>query len=554
MPVPNKKLGATNISLAKDIGSGIFSDMCNQLDGTYKTGWTSTGVSLRKAFDLAFDGYEWNGYDGDGLGGSSIAGLCGFVNSFVPYDIGYPKWSSIQQSLASSDLRTSTVQTDGHINTWDSRTGYYCLVYANRANQYLQAKLFTLTGTSTLPNNPSTITLEVTQNISSVTTAMLASCTAVSPRTRPSEETGAYSFYAYRNGSVSGYSYFGFLQNDYLGPSITAGTQASSTSYTNCIIPSACYAGVGATAGYDVALFMRFKNNSGLQVFAVKRNNSSAIQSSTSTNNHSSTSNFATGYNGGICCDSVNGIYYGAYGESYNASGYANNLAFFAGTVGVGNGAGTPTLSAYTTFNLATAGGYRAVNCDIVVKDGSYNYILVAYSDFSTNNILYYVVRHTRGTSTFSTITSGTLYNGGDCNINQRIRVVSQGYNGITTSATATKQNVGKFTIQFIKASDNSGAILHGWFNSTAGTLSTSNLDGTLGQDLATNETTFPVLFRTDFAGNSSTNNYSETGLYQVDPVSFDYPGKGNTQLCVTNMFAGVFNTNSDDTYGRWNY
>lgn len=560
MPAVNKKLGATDISLGKDIGSGVFSDMCNQLDGTYKTGWTTTGVSLRKAFDITANGTGWNGYDGSGLNGASIAAISGFTNSFIPYDITYPAWFSDQAGLGSSDLRNSTTQTDGHINTWDSRTGYYCLVYANRANQYLQAKLLTLTGTAALNNNPDSISLKVTQNISSVTTAMVASCTAVSPKDRPSEEA-SYSFYAYRNGSVSGYSYFGFLQNDYVGPSISAGTQASSTSYTNSIIPSACYAGVGTTAGYDVALFMRLKNNSGLQVFAVKRNNSNAINSSTSVNAHLNASNFGAGYNGGICADTIDGRFYGAYGEVYNSTspGYSNNLTFFHGSITVGNGSGTPTLSAGTAFNLSTSNAVRAVNCDIVVKDDTYNWILVAYSKATDNNIYYHVVRHTRGTTTFSNFASGTLYNGADCNINQRIKVVSQGYHYITTAASATKQVAGKFTLQFVKASDNSGAILHGWFNTTTGTVTTATDDGTSGQDLTTSETTFPVLFRTDFAGNASRHiglnaTYTKDGLYQVDPVSFDYPGKGNTQLCVTNMFAGVFNGDVDDTYGAWYY
>ena len=137
MPAVNKKLGAANISLGKDIGSGVFSDMCNQLDGTFKSGWTTTGVSLKKAYDIAANGTNWNGYNGTGLSGASIAAICGNTNSFIPYDITYPNWFSDQASLGSSDLRNNTVFLDGHINTWDSRTEYYCLVYANRNNQYL---------------------------------------------------------------------------------------------------------------------------------------------------------------------------------------------------------------------------------------------------------------------------------------------------------------------------------------------------------------------------------------------------------------------------------
>lgn len=560
MPAPNRKLGATNISLAEDIGSGVFADMCDQLDGTAKD-FTGVGVSLKSAYDIASNGGGWNGYDGTGALGASMGNICGNSNSFIPYDITYPDWFEIQEGLSGSDLRTNTVFGDGHINSWDSRTGYYCLFFSYRNNSYLGTKLFNLSNTGTdTNNNPDDISLKATQSITSTVVGGLASCTAVSPKDRTSEEQ-CYSFVAYRNNSASGYDYFGFTDNDYLGPSVTVGTFSNNSSYTNTIIPSACYAGVGTTAGYDVALYMRMKNNSGCQVYAVKRNNNNNINSSTSVNVHSNSSNFAAFYNGGICCDTTDGRFYGAYGESYNATSptYASNLTFIHGTITVGNGSGTPTLAAGTAFNLSTSNAVRAVNCDIVVKDDTYNWILVAYSKATDNNIYYHIVRHERGTSFFSDYVTGTLYNGGDCNINQRIKIVSHGYHYITTAASGTKQAVGKFTLGFVNASDNSGTVLHGWFNTSTGTLSTASNDGTSGKPLTTSDTTFPYIFRTDFSGNADRHlglnaTYTEDGLYQVNPAEFTLPGKSLTQLCVTNMWVGVYNSDVDDTYGGWYY
>lgn len=561
MPVVNNKLGANNISLANDIGSGVFSDMCAQLDGTSKTTWQSTGVSLKLAYDITLNGGDWNGYNGSGNGGASMAGICGNTNSFIPYDMTYPDWFEIQQGLGSSDMRTGTVFADGHVNTWDSRKGYYCLAYTDRGTNNLKAKLFVLSNTGTdVNNNPDDISLKVTTSVHAITVGMLAACTAVKPFPGPSEEQ-TYSLLAYRNNSDNGYSYFRFIENDYVAPAISVGTASSSSSYTNAIIPRACYAGVGTTAGYDVSLFMRMKNNSGMQVFAVKRNNNSNINSSTSSNFHLNASNFAAGYNGGICCDIIDGRIYGAYGEVFNATSptYASNLTFFHGTIAVGNGSGTPTLTPGTAFNLSTSNAVRGVDCDIVVKDDTYNWILVAYAKATDNNIYYHIVRHTRSTSTFSNYTSGTLYNGGDANINQRIYVVSNGYHHISTAASATKQPVGKFTLEFTKASDSTGVLIHGWFNTSTGTLSTTNLDGTSGQSLYTTPTTTAVFFRTDFAGCAdrhlgSNQTYTKDGLYQVTPVSATLPGKGVTQLCVTNMWAGVYNSDVDDTYGAWYY
>ena len=560
MPVPNRKLGATNISLAEDIGSGVFSDMSKQLDGIAKN-LTGVGVSLKAAYDISLNGAGWNGYDGTGANGASMGNICGNSNSFIPYDITYPGFFEIEQGLSGSDLRNNTIFGDGHVNSWDSRKGYYCLFFSDRDTTYLGTKLFNLSNTGTdLNNNPDDIDLRVTQSITTTAVGGLAACTAVSPKNRPSEEQ-CYSFVVYRNNNVSGYDYFAFTDNDYLGPAATVGTFSNNTSYTNCILPSACYGGVGTTAGYDVALYMRLKNNSGCQVYAVKRNNNNNVNSSTSVSVHSNASNFSAFYNGGICCDTTDGRFYGAYGEVFNATSptYASNLTFIHGTITPGNGSGTPTLGAGTAFNLSTSNAVRAVNCDIIIKDDTYNWILVAYSKATDNNIYYHVVRHTRGTNTFSNFASGTLYNGGDCNINQRIKIVSHGYHYITTEASGTKQVVGKFTLGFVRATGSFGFLVHGWFNTTTGTLSTATDDGTAGTKYTGTDTAFPYLFRTDFSGNADRHlginaTYTEDGLYQVNPAEFTLPGKSLTQLCVTNMFAGVYISDVDDIYGAWYY
>lgn len=571
MPVPNAQYN-DNISLAKDIAGGIYSDWSSQLQGN-SIGWEGVGnVSLYQTYTSRAigKGAGWNGSLNPTSSNYSIGAICGAYNG-IPYMIGYPDYTSVVETNSGWSEYTwnnSTVLYNGFVMSGDAdyNVAYYGYIgettgagwELGSANN-LVATGIAINGAFSAANYPDSIkasggnvgglsNLSCYGTIHAVDVAMLAACSATDPiEDRTSEDL--YGFVAYRNQNDSGYPYFRFAQFDFVAPSFAATTTTNRyTTYTNSIIPDACYAGYDSS-GYDVCLFLMLKNNSGCQLVGVKRNNSYTVASNTQINIHNSTSNFAAGYNGGVCSDAFGGYWYAAYGETFNATySTADNLKFISGSITQNTSTTAPTLTKYSDTTLVSSARARAVTCELIAKDTTYNWILVAYSENSGNNIYYRVMRHTLGGGT-TVQSSGTLISGSGgtaVNVNQRIRIAPHGMRDVDYSG-GDRALTAFFSLSFIN--NDSATALEGYnanyyYDCDNGVMyqATGETAGK-GQTLGVGD--YALLSKTNILANwdpDATGNDGnfDKSVYRYKVLNASYRGYGAGTMLYTNIAWGA--------------
>jgi hypothetical protein len=585
MPVPNSQYN-DNISLTKDIAGGIYSDWSEQLQGN-SIGWEGVGnISLSQSYTTRTigKGAIWNGSVNPTSSNYSIGAVTGKYNG-IPYMIGYPDWD--QQNYYSANYgwneytwNLNTTFYNGFVMSGDAanNNAYYGYIgYSTNTGLTIGSGLaatgLRISGTATANNYPNNLGVSTSIGTSlqnpgtygsmhNVTVAMMAACSANDPLQDRSKED-LYGFAAYRNTNDSGYAYFRFAQFDFIAPAFAATTTTNRyTTYTNSIIPDACYAGYDS-AGYDVCLFLMMKNNSGCQLVGVKRNNSYTVASNTQLNIHNSTSNFATGYNGGVCSDAFGGYWYAAYGEVYNATYVtSDNVKFISGSITQNTSTTAPSLTKYSDTTLVSSARARAVTCELIAKDVTYNWILVAYSENSGNNIYYRVMRHTKGGGTIVQ-SSGTLISGSGStpvNVNQRIRIAPHGmkdvdYGGGDRALTAF------FSLSFINQSSATG--LEGYTANYYYDCDNGLLYQASGETAGRGETlgcyNYALLSKTNILANwdpDATGNDGnfDKAVYRYTSLNSNYRGYGAGTMLYTNLVWGINNDDPNEYLATWYY
>jgi len=584
MPVPNAQYNE-NISLTKDIAGGIYSDWSIQLQGNSR-GWENVGnVSLSQSYTTRNigKGAAWNGSINPTASNYSIGAVCGAYNG-TPYMIGYPQFTQVGYSSADYEYSeytwdTNTTLFNGFVLSGDANYNHAYYAYIGETTGVgltigsgLASTGMLVTGAFSAANYPDT--LFVGQNNGSIpntsvygtvhntAVAMLAACAANDPlEDRTSEDL--YGFVAYRNASDSGYVWYRFVQYDFVSPAFAATTTTNRyTTYTNAIVPDACYAGFDSS-GYDVCLFLKMKNNVGCQLVGAKRNNSYTVASVSDINIHNSTSNFAVGYNGGVCCDAFRGNWYAAYGETYNATyATADNLKFISGSISQNTTTTAPTLTKYSDQTLVSSARARAVTCELIAKDNTYNWVLVAYSENSGNNIYYRVMRCAPGGAS-SVFSSGTLISGSGAtpvNVNQRIRITPHGmrdcdYPGGDRNLTAF------FSLSFINNSSTTG--LEGYtanyyFDCDQGVMYQASAE-TAGRGESLNLWDYALLSKSNILANwdndaSGNDGNFDKPVYRYKILNGSYRGFGAGTMYYTNVGWGLNTGDPNERLSVWCY